>query len=177
MGDSLRQGEDIDAAGLNRRWRPALIAYFQRRVKSREEAEDLTQEVFIRLLRQGGDAQGQKIQNTDGYVFTVAAHLLADRARRAQVRRSHQSTLEDLLFLDRDDHDPHRIAEGRAELSHLIECLENLPLRQRTIFVLYRFENMSQEMISEAFGISISAVKKQIAKTMAYLLAQRETGQ
>jgi RNA polymerase sigma-70 factor (ECF subfamily) len=37
----------LDYEALNRRWRPALVAFFLRRVRSHAEAEDLTQEVFV----------------------------------------------------------------------------------------------------------------------------------
>lgn len=157
---------------LNRRWRPALMAYFMRRVRHREEAEDLTQEVFARMV-----ARTDLGDTGDGYVFAIAANLISDRARRQHVRRNHQTTLADLYPAGCDEFDPHRLTVARMELARVTAALEELPERQRAIFILYRFENMNQDLIGEAFGISVSAVKKQVAKTIAYLIAHKEGGQ
>ena len=56
------------ALELDRSFRGPLVAYFLKRVKSRNEAEDLTQEVFVRLLNHPDKNNGQTI---DGYVFTI----------------------------------------------------------------------------------------------------------
>ena len=156
------------ACELDRRWRPALLVFFLRRVHDRAEAEDLTQEVIVRLLGRTGD-EGMG----DGYIFRAATNLLADRARRAKVRADYAAAIQ-LGSADASVQmlDPHRIAEGRAELAAFVAALNRLPERQRTMFTLYRIENMSQDAIAEAFHITPSAVKKQIAKAMASLMSQ-----
>jgi RNA polymerase sigma-70 factor (ECF subfamily) len=154
---------------LSRRWRPALMAFFMRRVRDHAEAEDLTQEVFVRMLR---SAEGEGAP--DVYVFQIASNLLADRARRFQVRKRHLDALEATEDLALDPIDPHRIMVGRAELTAFAAALEELPDRTRAMFILYRMENMGQDKIAETFGISTSAVKKQIAKAMVHLMSRLE---
>lgn len=161
----MRQELDHDETAWSRRWRPALLSFFLRRVRKYEEAEDLTQEVFIRMLNSrppGG--------MPDGYIFQIAQNLLVDRARRAKVRASYRETLgqtdEDMV----ETLAPDRIVMGRAELARIAIALEQLPERTRDIFTLYRIEQLGQEAIAEAFGISVSAVKKQVAKAMAQLM-------
>lgn len=106
----------------------------------------------------------------DGYIFQIAQNLLVDRARRAKVRASYRETLgqtdEDMV----ETLAPDRIVMGRAELARIAIALEQLPERTRDIFTLYRIEQLGQEAIAEAFGISVSAVKKQVAKAMAQLM-------
>ncbi len=62
-------------------YRRALLAYFGRRVRSAAEAEDLTQDVFERVLR---SLERGPILNAEALVFRIAVNLLRDRARRAQ---------------------------------------------------------------------------------------------
>src|SRR5688572_20462458 len=57
--------------------RLALQAFFRRRQASRRDAADLTQEVYLRLLR-AGDAR--EIANPEAYLFTVARNLLTEHA-------------------------------------------------------------------------------------------------
>lgn len=63
---------------LSERYRQPLTAYFQRRVRSRNEAEDLTQEVFLRLVRR---LDVEAIDNPEAFVFQSAVNLLRDRSQ------------------------------------------------------------------------------------------------
>jgi RNA polymerase sigma-70 factor (ECF subfamily) len=150
---------------LNRRWRPALMAFFLRRVRNHAEAEDLTQEVFTRLLGGEGTASAP-----DGYVFQVASNLITDRARRQKVRADYRETLTQIEPVAIETIDPYRIVSGRAALEAFERYMEALPERTRAIFILYRIENVPQADIADAFGISASAVKKHVAKAMAFLM-------
>lgn len=164
--ESPAPAPELTGEAINRRWRPALMAFFLRRVRNHGEAEDLTQDVFVRILQNETARQAP-----DVYIFQIAQNLLTDRARRARVRQSHRESLGASDLGQADMLDPARVALGRAELACFAAALEKLPVRSRTMFTLYRIDNMSQDAIGEAFGISKSAVKKQIALAMAQLMA------
>lgn len=155
-----------DRMQLNRRWRPALMSYFLRRVRDHTEAEDLTQEVFARLLASTEAADA----SPDAYVFQVASNLLTDRARRARVRSDYRESISRIEDYSVELLDPHRHVAGRAAFEVFTQSLDDLPERTRTIFVLNRLENVSQNDIADALGISSSAVKKHVAKAMALLM-------
>src|ERR1700761_5397526 len=74
-------------AELDRRFRLPLNAYFRRRVSSASEAEDLTQDVFERILKV---LNNEPIQNAEALVFRIAVNLLRDRARREMTHRGDQ---------------------------------------------------------------------------------------
>lgn len=158
-------------AQFNRRWRPALMAFFMRRVGVHAEAEDLTQEVFVRLL-QGGDTVAK---SPDAYVFQVAANLLRDRARRAKVRDDYRESIAQIGDLELDTIDPHRIAVGRAALGAVTAAIADLPERTRMIFTLYKIEQIDLDTIAESYGISRSGAKKHVIKAMAAIM-QRTRG-
>ena len=67
-------------AHLDSRFRLALLAYFGRRVSGSAEAEDLTQDVFERVLR---TLDNGPVLNAEALVFRIAVNLLRDRARKA----------------------------------------------------------------------------------------------
>jgi RNA polymerase sigma-70 factor (ECF subfamily) len=157
-----------DMVELGRNWRPVLMAYFLRRVRNHAEAEDLTQEVLTRLVARAGDAA---VPASDGYVFTIAANLLRDRARRHQVRAEFFESAGHTQDGAGDPIDPFRVLVGRAAVAAMSAALEQMPERTRDIFILFRMERMSQDMIAETMGISVSAVKKHVAKAMALLMA------
>ena len=163
-------------AELDQNFRLPLVAYFLKRVGDRSEAEDLTQEVFLRILHQ---ANAIDVERAKAYIFTTAANLLHDRRRRAAARQTKASpTLDDATAhtsIDLiEDRNPERVYVGRQTLQEVLEALNDLSQRTRDIFVLFRLEQMKQQEIADLFGISQSAVEKQIVKAVAFLTQRFE---
>jgi RNA polymerase sigma factor (sigma-70 family) len=164
------------ALELDRSFRGPLVAYFMKRVNNRNEAEDLTQEVFIRLLNHPDKNNGQTI---DGYVFTIAANLLRDRAK--SLATAHRSRVQSLEGLDEkdafsaslvEDRSPERVLVGRQTIQDVLDALSELGERTRDIFILARLENVQHREIATMYGISVSAVEKMMMKAMAHLGAR-----
>jgi RNA polymerase sigma factor (sigma-70 family) len=155
-----------ELATLNRAYRPVLIRYFLRRTSSHAEAEDLTQEVFIRLAH----IDMATVRTREAYIFQTAANLLRDRARREKVRADYGDELARNPDLGVEHLDPHRVAEAHDMLRALYAGLAELPEKTRRIFTLYRIENVSKKTIAESFGITESAVEKQVTRAMAFLI-------
>ena len=154
--------------GLSARYRQPLIAYFQRRVRSREEAEDLTQEVFLRLSRR---LDVEQVENPEAFLFRTAVNLLRDRSRRGKTLASHLvemthrgSAVEELS--------PERVLEGRQSLASVLRALDELDERTRDAFILHRLEGMRHAEIADLYGVSVSSIEKYIIKALAHLAAR-----
>jgi RNA polymerase sigma factor (sigma-70 family) len=185
MADSTRirpmQRDEVSkgpatAFELDRSFRGPLVAYFMKRVNSRNEAEDLTQEVFIRLLNHPDKNNGQTIE---GYVFTIAANLLRDRAKSAAT--AHRTRIQSLDALDEkdafsanlvEDRNPERVLVGKQTIQDVLDALSELGERTRHVFILARLENLQHREIASIYGISVSAVEKMMMKAMAHLGAR-----
>jgi RNA polymerase sigma-70 factor (ECF subfamily) len=148
------------------RYRPALIGYFRRRVHDLAEAEDLAQEVFVRILRRGDVAT---IGDVRAYLFEVALSVLVDRTRRDKAHRKAEHQSFDLDDHGAEDFASDRIYLGKEALSRAAAALQELPDRTRIIFVLRRLEGMKYSEIARRLGISVSAVEKQMLRAMSYL--------
>jgi RNA polymerase sigma-70 factor (ECF subfamily) len=153
---------------FHREYRPALMAFFLRRVHNPADAEDLTQEVFIRIASRAD----MTMQSADAYIFQVAANLLRDRSRRQKTRADYLAGMRMVEGTGVETLDPYRVAAGREALSRLNEGISELPERSRQIFLLFRYENLDQRTIAESFGISVSAVEKHIYRAMAHLMGK-----
>lgn len=157
---------NMEMEALVARFKGPVFAFLLRRLRDREQAEDLTQEVFSALwkCRQVGE-----IANIEGYIFQIAANLLKDRARTNR-RRPQLVNDEHARYAEQvDDIDPERIALGRDSCNRVIAALRALPERQRTILILSKFEHVPGKEIARKLGISISLVEKDLRRTLAYL--------
>lgn len=155
---------------LGRRYRPALMAYFVRRIQNPTEAEDLTQEVLVRLMEMSGD----EVANPDAYIFRIAANLLRDRHRRWQVRDAWRADVTHRDDGAADYIDPLRLLEGRETISRVSTVIAEMSQRTREILLLFRLERMRKREIAESYGISVSAVDKHLIKATAFLTRRLE---
>jgi len=159
---------------LDRRFRKPLIIYFRRRLAGRsEDAEDLTQEVFVRLAQRPDRNNGETIE---AYVFTIASNILSNwhRSRLSRRADAHENldhvteadTFPSILIEDRS---PERVLESRESLQLLEKALLQLHERTRDIFLLSRIDGVSHQEIGRRFGISVSAVEKHMLKALTHI--------
>lgn len=154
-----------DLVLLSREYRPALMAFFLRRVHDHAEAEDLTQEVFVRLAARNGEA----VDCARAYVFKVASNLIKDRVRRYRIRLDYLSSVGEIESQYVETIDPFRVSASKDSIAAMCAALGELNELTRHVFILYRLEGMNKAVIAAAFGLSISSIEKHITKATAYL--------
>lgn len=137
------------------------MAFYLRRIFDHAEAEDLTQEVLARVAQRGATIDAAR---PDGYIFQIAANLLRDRGRRSKVRTTYQMGLGASEATRIEEIDPERVLQGRQSLASVVAALNGLPERTRTIFILFRLENMKQREIADLLGVSIRTVEQQVSR-------------
>lgn len=170
MQAAIVKGQPAGLEQLSTAYRPALVSFFVRRVHSLAEAEDMTQELFMRLAR----TDLKTIEAPESYLFRMASNLVRDRARYAsrQFRLKHDFGEQPGVGVESID--PERIAQGHDMLRHLDIALSELPERSREIFILYRIENIATKVIAAQYGISVSAAEKHIRRAMRYIIRRLE---
>ncbi len=156
---------------LDARFRAPLMAYFQRRVGNRSEAEDLTQETFARLI---GSHSFESAEETRAYVFRVASNLLRDRARGiARKRGVSVLPLETIAELAApgfaEEIGPERVVIARERLNEVLASLDELGGRTKSIFILFRLEGMKQKDIAALYGMGHSTVEKHVMAAVLHL--------
>jgi RNA polymerase sigma factor (sigma-70 family) len=149
-----------DVIELSREYRPALMAFFLRRIADHAEAEDLTQEVFTRLASH----PDMTVQSGSAYLFQTAANLLRDRSRRTKVRTEYRQMLVESEAIGVDPLDPFRIAAGRDSIVAMRQALGELDETTEAIFALYRLEHMSKDVIADTFGMAVRTVEKHLTE-------------
>jgi RNA polymerase sigma factor (sigma-70 family) len=157
---------------LGVRFQRPLTTFFLRRIKDRSLAEDLTQDVLLRVVR--ACEKGQ-IERADSYVFKVAINLLRDRRRRAlrvgpaifvPIEEDRDGQLESQLV---EAISPERVLLSEDSLADVLRSLQDLGELTRNIFILFRLENMKQKDIAALYGIGQSTVEKHVVKAVLHL--------
>jgi RNA polymerase sigma factor (sigma-70 family) len=157
---------------LGARFQRPLMTFFLRRIKDRSLAEDLTQDVLLKVVR--ASERGQ-IERADSYVFKVAINLLRDQRRRAlrtgpaiflPIEEDGDGQLESQLV---EAISPERVLLSEDTLADVLRSLEELGELTRNIFILFRLENMKQKDIAALYGIGQSTVEKHVVKAVLHL--------
>ncbi len=149
---------------LAARFHAPLMRYFERRVQTPEDAEELTHDVFVRLLRR---PEFDRIENIEGFVFITAANLLKDHYRSRAHRRETQS-INGLDFAS-SERNPAEEAEGKQEIGVLLRAIQDLPPKCRAVFVMHRFDDVPHTEIARRLGVTVSMVEKHIATAIKHL--------
>ena len=162
---SVGAGRDEDLRAWMVQYGPAVRRYFLRRAPA-GEADDLVQEVFVKLQARDGGVGA--IANIERYLFRTASSVLADRHRQRGWRWGAQ---EDLTAADQliDDVSPERIVISREALGRVVSALEALPPRSAQAFFLVRFEQLTQEEAARRMGISVKAVEELMRRAFRQL--------
>lgn len=146
---------------------PAVRAYFARKLSNPNDVEDLTQEVFERLLNRAGL---ETIGNIQGYIFQVAANVLVDRHRRTGRRPLADFPLAEADGVEiNDELSPERVLLGREAYERMVRALLALPERTRMIVILSRFELLPAREIAARMNVSESLVAKELMRAIAHL--------
>ena len=152
--------------GLFATHREALQTFFYRRIRTKSDAADLAQEVYLRMLRVT-DMDG--IRNPGAYLFAVASNLLKENA--AKDRREDRGTEVGDYLTDQHPGGPtegERALDDRKRVERLREVLTQLPPKCRAAVVLrYRYELTAPE-IAEQLEVSPFMVKKYLGQALAH---------
>jgi len=156
-----------DPASLVTSLRPALVKYFMRKCRSAAESEDMAQEVLLRALK---TAQWRSEGEAKGYIFRIAINLWHDRNRRKATHGAVIAWDDDAQFAEVEESSPECVLTQEEDFQTLTAGLATLNERTRDIFMLFRLEQMKQGEIAALYGMSVSAVEKQVAKALAHLM-------
>lgn len=154
-----------------RRYRAPLLHYFRRRGANPTDAEDMTQDVFLRLMRK---VREEDDSVSDGYVFSAAASVMVDYHRRAQVRGTGAlaTALDDDLPCPAPG--PDRIIEDRQSLRVIRQEILALHPKWRRAFIFHRFDQLSYAEIAQKMNVSVSSVEKYVMLALASLKRSSE---
>jgi RNA polymerase sigma-70 factor (ECF subfamily) len=156
--EAARKG-DLDAfEAIVRRYERLVLVTALRLVGSLLDAQDVSQEVFLRLYRNLGKVEAER--NFSGWLYRVTVNLCHDLRRR----RPEMVAVEDGPELVSGDADPQRQITEAERRRVLAMSLRILAEKERAALVLRDLEGLSTEEVARALGCSEATVRSQISK-------------
>jgi len=156
-------GEPDAFDALIARWHRPLWLYIRRMTGHDHEAEDVLQEVWLRVIR--GIAKLRDGSRLRGWLFGIARRVLMDRLRRRYVA----PPLDDLDAVDvAADVDP---IDREADLAALDLALDTLPLAERDLLTLFYLRDLSLAELADALSVPVGTVKSRLFRARNLLRA------
>ncbi len=146
-----REGDSEAWAEIYREHAPAIFRFCRRAMPSREDAEDATSEVFIKV--RGKLEQYDASRPFHAWLYRVAANHCWDMLRRRRVRQDLETG--DVESMPLEHPDPGQLEQLLAEKSReeVRKALDVLPDRTRMALTLRYFSDMSYDEIAETLGV------------------------
>jgi RNA polymerase sigma-70 factor (ECF subfamily) len=164
---AVREGDLARLGSLFDRYHLSLFDFLNRMTGNRHAAEDLVQEVFLRVLKYRATYRdGARFET---WVFRIARNARADYFSR---RESAGPLTEEAMESPDTTPGPDRQLEQESDSARLQAALMSLREDRRELIVLARFQGMKHEAIAELLGIDVGAVKVRIHRALKEL---RET--
>lgn len=143
-----------------------IQGYIAQRIRPREDARDLTQEVFARFIR---SRHADGCDCPKALLYEIARNLIIDRSRRRASRRTELHQPYDDEEIEGIGADPSCVIDSGRRLDAVEAIILSLPSKCREVFVLSRFEGLSYADIAARMDISVAMVQKHISKALLRL--------
>jgi len=166
--ERVRNGDDDAFGEIVDRYKDSLINYLTHLVRSRDRAEEIAQDAFVRLYRNASNYREQ--EKLGPYLFRIATNLTVSEVRRARrwnllLPRLHASTHASIPAPD--------ASLITDEIQRQVQAaLDTLPLKYRAPLVLFEIEEWSYDEIAIALAVRSGTVKSRISRARALLRRQ-----
>lgn len=155
----------LDAEAIWQDFHDGLLAFIDRRVGSRETAEDILQRVMLRIHRHAGEVR--RPEAIGAWVYEIARNAIADHYRSAPIRREITvGTVPEEAKGGTLEPEPESEADARGELAAccIAPMLQRLPPLYREALTLTEIEGLTQTEAAVQAGVSTSGMKSRVQR-------------
>ena len=178
----VRAGDDAAFGELVELYQDRLIGIFSHLLQDAQSAEDLAQDVFLRIYR--ARERYQPSAKFATWLFRIANNLAINRRRKlsrqneVQLKVTDSGPLgprpEEKLATDKSAHMPTRRVDKQEMREIVRSAMETLNERQRMALLLNKFEHMSYADIAESMDLTVPAVKSLLTRARENLRSKLE---
>jgi RNA polymerase sigma-70 factor (ECF subfamily) len=170
------EGDETACADLVAEHQRMVVQLAMNLLGDRDEALDLSQEVFLRVFRTIHRFRGQSSLRT--WIYRIAVNQARNRHRFWRRRhRADQVSLDQHIsthgdFLSGGENTPDRVLAQKELAARIERALGELPFDQRTAIVLREVDGLSYEEIAYSLGVAVGTVKSRLTRARQTLRAE-----
>ncbi|NIM93415.1 MAG: sigma-70 family RNA polymerase sigma factor [Anaerolineales bacterium] len=179
-GEAQEEIQRVSFSEILEEYQRPIYNYLLRMTQNQTDAEDLTQETFIRIHSGLTSFRGDAKVST--WIYRIATNVSFDHFRRKSTRQSKDALSLDDIETDRvwieDDifSSPEQIAD-QSEMSACVQrFIRGLPPNYRAVLVLHDLQGLKNQEIADVLGTSLSNVKIRLHRARVRLRAALDTG-
>jgi RNA polymerase sigma-70 factor (ECF subfamily) len=160
---ALRERNEKAFERIIKKYFKRINHFVRQNCKSAEDAEDLTQDIFVKLWE---NSQTVEIESLQAYIYTLAKGIVVDWARRG---------VNQMVFEVLEDHYSLAVESTENEmtsaqlLSTIHQIAETMPERRLEVYQMRWINGMSRQEIAERMGITVTTVDIHLRKALEYL--------
>lgn len=171
LAAGVQQGNQADLQALVERYYEPLLRFsYWLSGGDQAQAEDMTQETFLRMMR--GIAGYDSTRPFKPWLYAIAEHVACNFAMRAEQRRT--VAIPDEVEFSEEAPQPEEQAESAEAQQSTLAALRRLPVRQREVIVLFYYQELPQKEIAEMLGVPLGTVKSRLSLGIKQLRAWME---
>lgn len=136
---------------------------------NKDQADDLTQEAFIKLWQ---NCAAVPIEKAKSYIYTIANNNSLNEIAHRKVVLEYK---KNFTSIDKTNENPEFILEEKQFKSKLLKSIENLNETQRVAFLMHRIDGKKYSEIAKELNISVKAVEKRIHLALVELRKEIDT--
>jgi RNA polymerase sigma-70 factor (ECF subfamily) len=171
---NIRKGDKTAFEKLFKKFYPRLYAFAFKVVRNKEIAEDIVQDIFIRLWEK---KENIKPVNIEGFIFKVLKNQCISYLRNIKIldninlNLNNLAHIEELYRIDFLRNEPYVLVEKELQLE-IDSIINKLPYRCKEVFILSRLNGLKNREIAHKLGINIKNVERHISKALVIFKTQ-----
>jgi RNA polymerase sigma-70 factor (ECF subfamily) len=147
--------------------RPALVRYATRIVGSREAAEDIVQDAFIRFSP--ANTRGNSARQTLAYLYRIVRNLCLDLVKRQKIEMRERDNEPPYWSMPRALGTPEETVVMSDEVRLITDVLNSFPLDVRVAVEMHRFGGYTLEEVAAHLGISVATAHRHVRSALVQI--------
>ncbi|NQY54109.1 MAG: RNA polymerase sigma factor [Campylobacteraceae bacterium] len=135
-----------------------IFLYVKKTVLDKNVAEDITQEAFVRVIK---NTSNKKIENERAFLYRVAKNIIIDQFRKRT--KVTEVCFNDIEYFEEDNQTQDKIIQDDQQLHLMIE-IDKLAKKRKQAFVLHIIEGYSRKEVAAMMNLSLNSVEKHISR-------------
>lgn len=134
-----------------------LRSFIKRRVQNEQDAEDILQEVFLKIHSSIESLKDDS--RIHGWIYRITRNAIVD------YYRGHENSVASIDFLEDMAAETDEDSSSNGEIAACLKSMiNNLPEKYREAIILTEFQNLTQKELSEKLGLSVSGAKSRVQR-------------